>query len=117
MSSPPDDIDHVDRHALERCIAIARRDPLMVERIEAADDWMDAAQLSAYHCQTVSLHLRPWEEPPAVAHETGVDRDPNAQALLRRMLAAGLSRYEPDPLAARAQQNISQRRRCVRAPS
>jgi hypothetical protein len=95
-----DDLDDIDRDALERCVEIAKRDPIMLERIEAADDWIEGAKAAAYSCQCDSLRLRPWQEPPVVASESGIDRDPNAQALLRRMLAAGLSRYEPDPLAA-----------------
>lgn len=47
--------------------------------------------------------VRPWQEPPCVADENDPDeRDPQAQWLLRRMLKAGLSRYEPDPRTALA---------------
>jgi hypothetical protein len=47
--------------------------------------------------------VRPWQEPPCVADENDPDeRDPQAQWLLRRMLKAGLSRYEPDPRTAPA---------------
>ena len=43
-------------------------------------------------------------QPPCDADEDGDDGEINADGvkLLRKMLAAGLTRYEPDPLAALA---------------
>ena len=50
--------------------------------------------------QSDTLKLRPWQLPPCTAKQDDPnERDKEAQAL-RKMLAAGLSRYEPDPLAA-----------------
>jgi hypothetical protein len=55
----------------------------------------------AEDCQIHALHLKPWEEPPCAADEDGPDeRDKEAQRLLRQMLAFGVSRWHPDPLAA-----------------
>ena len=42
-------------------------------------------------------------EPPCVVSEDGPERDQAAQKLVRRMLVVGVSRYDPDPLAALAQ--------------
>ncbi|MGB9018602.1 MAG: hypothetical protein WCC77_13250 [Pseudolabrys sp.] len=56
---------------------------------------------AAYHCQHAALNLKTWQEPPCVEDEDDPDpRDPGAQKLLREMLQANISRYEPDPLAA-----------------
>ena len=56
---------------------------------------------AAYRAQRKNLGLKPWQEPPCVADPDDPDeRDKAAQALLRRMLAAGISRWEHDPLRA-----------------
>ena len=49
-----------------------------------------------------ALKLYPWQQPPCDADEDGDDGEINGDGvkLLRKMLAAGLTRYEPDPLAA-----------------
>jgi hypothetical protein len=45
--------------------------------------------------------LTPWEEPPCWADEDDPHpADRVAQTLLKKMLAKGISRYNPDPLAA-----------------
>ena len=59
--------------------------------------WQWAAMVAAYDCQCRALRAKPWEEPPCGAQPT--DRN-QAGRLLRRMLARGVSRYHPDPLAA-----------------
>jgi hypothetical protein len=55
----------------------------------------------AYGAQIDALHLEPWQDPPCVIDLDDVDEN-NEQgaALLRRMLAAGVSRYDPDPMRA-----------------
>jgi hypothetical protein len=93
----------IDTQALKRCVEIASREPgyaahlkdLLKERA-----WIEVAVTACYHVQSHALRLRPWQEPPCVVSEDGPERDSVAQALLRKMLAAGVSRYEPDPLAA-----------------
>jgi hypothetical protein len=96
-----EDIDH---DALTRCLDVAMRDPLCRTQFadkQRANGWEEAAQAAAYHCQIEALNLKPRQEPPCVADEDDPDeRDKQAQALLRRLLAAGLSRYEPNPLKA-----------------
>jgi hypothetical protein len=94
----------IDRAALERCIEIVRRDPREAKRIDdrlaEGSDWANVATGCAFHCQMESLSLMPWMSPPMVADVGGSNVDPHAVALLRRLLDAGLSRYEADPVAA-----------------
>jgi hypothetical protein len=56
---------------------------------------------AAYRAQISALNLKPWEEPPCVVDENDPnERAKDAQKLLRRMLALGISRWHHDPLAA-----------------
>lgn len=94
---PTDDIDEIDREALERCLAIACEDePYRLERLKS-DPWLEVAEAAAYHCQYESMNLRPWDFPPCWSD---VDGTGPAGDIVRRLKAAGLSRFEPDPLAA-----------------
>jgi hypothetical protein len=102
----------LDREALERAIAIERaRDKASRQQIDEklkTEPWLKVAVFCAQHCQEISLHLKPWEcWPPCVVSVDDVDEPglehrgiTKSAALLRRMLAAGRSRYEPDPLLA-----------------
>jgi hypothetical protein len=94
-------IKPLDRDALERCLALAREsDPLRAEQIDdklRSEPWFEVADFACYVVQRRSLHLKPWEMPPSSAEP---NEDSPEGELLRRMLAAGLSRYEPDPIAA-----------------
>jgi hypothetical protein len=97
------DLDELDRNALQRCMDIAMRDPdraeQLKEKLDAGESWADVAFTAAYGIQIRNLHLRPWQAPPCVADENDPkERDRQAQKLLRRMLAAGISRFEPEPL-------------------
>jgi hypothetical protein len=69
------------------------------------------ASVTVSSCRTWTFRCRDarWErngrssdlEPPCIADEDDPnERDKDAQRLLRKMLAAGISRYDPDPLAA-----------------
>jgi hypothetical protein len=81
-------------------MAIAREDPLRAEQLDdklRSEPWAEVAEFAAHVCQCRTLHLKPWELPPSSFDAR--DDDPGAE-LLRRLLAAGLSRYEPDPIAA-----------------
>jgi hypothetical protein len=103
----------VDRDALERAIAICRmkKSPAAREQLEdmlKIRPWFDAATFAAYSCQCDALHLKPWQSPPCwvddlvgdiQSGDDGVLGQHAAARLLRRMLDAGISRYEPDPLA------------------
>jgi hypothetical protein len=102
-----------DYDALTRAIETCRRkDPATREQIEhklATELWRGAAEFAAYSCQCDALHLQPWQSPPVwiddlvadiQAGNDGVGGQYAAAVLLRRLLDAGLSRYEPDPIAA-----------------
>jgi hypothetical protein len=88
-----------DKEALERCVALAlagdEARALQIREMLQSEPWEDVAAFAAYGIQMRSLRLRPWESPPCWASE---DESGPAGALLRKMLKAGLSRYEPDPL-------------------
>ena len=85
--------------ALARALDIARKDPKEAawidRRLARGEDWFDVATSAAFHCQMASLNLLPWQSPPCFAHIERPRRDEQAIKLLHRMLAAGLSRYEP----------------------
>jgi len=106
----------IDRDALARCIETMRNsaNPADREQIEdklKAEPWIEAAELAAYSWQFDALRLKPWQSPPCwvdprdikatlSAGDHGVGRHYATAKLLQRLLAAGLSRYEPDPIAA-----------------
>jgi hypothetical protein len=101
----------LDRRALERAIEIDReRSAACRAQIDdklRSEPWLEVAQFAAHRCQEIALHLAPWECWPPAAVAVDVDEPGFAHrgisqsaALLKRMLKAGLSRYEPDPLAA-----------------
>lgn len=56
-------------------------------------------------CQYYALGLKPWQTPPCRLGPDAEQRpaDKRGRLLLQRLLAAGLSRYEPDPLRALAE--------------
>jgi hypothetical protein len=66
----------------------------------------EVGRFAAYHCQCRILRLKPWETAPCDAgphlHPDATDTHGYGAAaeLLERMLAAGLSRWEPDPIGA-----------------
>jgi len=106
-----------DQDALTRALAFCRAesdarahqlDAMLVER-----PWRDVARFASYCSQTASLRLDPWETPPcwisnidaalkAADDARGIR---GAARLLQKMLALGLSRFEPNPLLALRQQN------------
>lgn len=88
-------MNKADKIALEACIKIAG------VRREKGVTWTDAAIQAAYGVQSKALNLNPWELPPCMVSEDEPEASQQeAQALLRRMLAAGVSRYAPEPLLA-----------------
>lgn len=113
-------VKKTDRAALELAMQRAARDPEMAEFLKCKLDgermadgagwaipparWEDAAQSAAYSCQIAALKLKPWETPPCFADEDGADP---GDVLLRKMLAAKISRWHPDPLAALAERAAS----------
>ena len=96
-----------DRAALELALqqTLAEKDQSRVEQVRSMledRDRLDVMQFCSFHRQIEALKLRPWELPPCLGDYDGSPggRDEQAWALLKRMRKAGLSRWDPDPLAA-----------------
>ena len=103
----------IDRDAFERAIAMARaKGPAQQRQIDeklATDPWAKVGEFAAYGCQMDSLHLKLWQPPPCwintpqavlAVGDDGIMGNYAAARLLQKMLAADLSKYEPDPLNA-----------------
>jgi hypothetical protein len=97
-----------DRDALALAVSRQRARKGRVEQIEnlLVEDPEHAATFAAYSCQCAALDLKPWERPPCHADERDSDE---AARLLRQMLALGISRYHPDPLAAIAAVKVKEK--------
>jgi hypothetical protein len=105
-------LSKVDREALQRAIEMVRAEgPNEMRWIDdhlRTNGFFEAGRLASYHCQYRALQLKPWQFPPiwiddvsATLKEPPDSKDRHRAAkLLQRLLAAGLSRYEPDPLTA-----------------
>ena len=108
-------LSKTDREAMERAIALVRAESRQeherVDEMVAKEGWERAARYCCYARQDIALHLKPWMTPPcwlrtdadvaaALAQPYGVDGKRAAGELVQRLLANGLSRYEPDPLRA-----------------
>jgi hypothetical protein len=105
-------LSKVDREALQHAIEMVRAEgPNETRWIDdhlRTNGFFEAGHLASYHRQYRALQLKPWEFPPiwiddvrATLKEPPDFKDRHRAAkLLRRLLAAGLSRYEPDPLTA-----------------
>lgn len=105
----------LDREAVTRAIAMLRLEsPGRSQQIDdklASEPWESVARWCAYCCQCDTLHLKIYQSPPCwtdpseigailAKGDDGIHGHYGAAKLLQRMLAAGLSRYEPDPVAA-----------------
>src|SRR5262245_26741294 len=113
-ATPPESLSDLDRQALDLAITIDReRNKACREQIDdklRTESWLGVAKFAAQRCQEIALHLQPWEcWPPCAVSVEEVDAPgyehrgiSQSAALLRRMLAAGLSKYEPDPIKALA---------------
>jgi hypothetical protein len=100
-----------DIDALQRCMEIARQDRLRAGQLDdklSDEPWSAVARFASRVVQGRALKLKPWQEPPCCVSPEGPERDHAAQRLLRKMLAAGVSRYDPDPVAAIARAGASQ---------
>ena len=101
--APDDAPDPVDREALQRAMAFAcldpqRRDQLLAMALE--QPWQEVATFAAYCAQIASMHLHPWQDPPCLG--IGTDPQPEAEKWADRLIMAGLSIYEPNPVEALA---------------
>jgi hypothetical protein len=101
----------IDRNALERALVACRAESAarakQIDSKLASESWEDVAEFAAYCAQGRALDLMPWQSPPCHANLRALSEpfgDPRAAResaeLLRRLLDAGLSRFEPDPLGA-----------------
>jgi hypothetical protein len=105
----------IDREAFKLAIEqLIRAEPDRTEQIDEKlkeGGLWEAGTFAAYCRQCDVLHLMPWQDPPChidldEEHDEGdAARDQisgyeQAAKLLREMLALGVSRWHPDPLAA-----------------
>jgi hypothetical protein len=106
-------LSSVDREALTRALEIARAespaDREALDQLEKAEGWLVAAQQGVYDCQRSLTAPRLWQPLPMDINPAEVAsiiaRGPDnlggeyaAARLLKKMLRAGLSRFEPEPL-------------------
>jgi hypothetical protein len=123
-------LNRIDREALERAYAMdPDRNPASDEPIDRRLDperWFLAAHSAAYACQCAALRPKPWQPVPASEYVSVTDDDSDygpvmgraaAAELLRRLLAAGLSRYEPDPVNALARVEAERARHAIDQPA
>ena len=110
----PDDLDPVDKAALELAMQMARQEDGRGEQLDAmlkgGEPWFTIAQFAAYCCQTTNLNLTPWETPPCWVDGDDPDNTPRgpkeldgrvkAAKLCRQMRKLGISEWHHDPLAA-----------------
>jgi hypothetical protein len=111
-------LTEADVEALARAIDLAQQES-RAQRQQIDDmirerGWERAARFAAYCCQDRALRLKPWMTPPcwlrsdAAVKAAQAAPSPDlggrraAGQLVERLLAVGLSRYEPDPEAALA---------------
>jgi hypothetical protein len=102
----------VDRDAMRRAIKMQRERSAQrreqIDRKLATDGFEEAGYFAAYSQQRHNLELRPWQPVPCWAgDEKPVDDMPSAGKvaaweLRRRLIAAGLSAFEPNPSVALA---------------
>lgn len=107
------DFNQTDNDALERAVKLALADPDRAEQVRTMlrqDTWYEVAQFCASIRQEAALQLRLWETPPCDIDPEMVDaiiaKGPldnpafGGAKLLKRLLSAGCSAFEPDPLNA-----------------
>ena len=110
-------LTEVDLDALHRAIAWGRRYQLREPGIavlpqpfppENTHVWIEAASRLAAMAQSVTLGLAPWQCEPAITHDDGIidddcyGRRSNEVGFRRKMIALGISIFEPDPPRALA---------------
>jgi hypothetical protein len=111
MPKKSEDLAPVDIEALERAISLARRESSelrqQIDGLLERDGWFAAASLACYHFQRGLIRPRLWQRTPAdldvcdvekiiAAGDDGLAGDYRCAKLVRKMLAAGLSKFEPD---------------------
>jgi hypothetical protein len=95
-----------DLAALRACIAVVERDPTRREQIRNMRPKLERALFACNVAQSEALNLKPWEVCPAESdpdpsdNASYAEQKRRARQLADRLRAAGLSIYEPDPIAA-----------------
>jgi hypothetical protein len=102
-----DDLDALDRNALQRCIPAARAVAPIYDRaintmLARGQSWEEVAGYACHVAQTASLDVKPWQQVPALIHSESALRQPFGLATAEResaeiklkLLALGLSRFE-----------------------
>jgi hypothetical protein len=90
------------RRAIEQCRAHGIAESEYIDReLASGESFEEVGKSAAYGCQCRNLRLKPWQAPPMFgdAHP-GHEGHADAEVLLQKLLDAGLSRYEPDPIRA-----------------
>ena len=112
-------LTRIDRAALAAAIEVARSedagrrqqiDNMLADAADRPGGWEDVARFASSCAQARSLQAQPWQTLPQYASLDSL-RDPygdpsgarEAAELLKKMLALGISKYEPNPLAAIAE--------------
>jgi hypothetical protein len=115
-------LSRIDREALTHALEIVRNRPekedpgrrAQVDRLLQEQGWFTAADFCCYCCQSELIRPRLWQPIPAdidpadletilARGDDGLGGEYAAARVLKRMLRAGLSRYEPEPLKALAE--------------
>jgi hypothetical protein len=96
----------IDRAALELALqqTLAEKDQDRVEQVRSMLEGrtrLEVSQFCSFHRQIEALKLAPWDLPPCCVSADNDDPE-NAPAvqLLRRMRKAGVSKWDPSPIAA-----------------
>ena len=103
----------IDQDALTRGLAACGREsPARSRQLDTmladpSSSWERVARFAGYSAQIDSLGLMPWQNPPCRASLDDLNRpfgDPSGRResaeVLQRLSRNGLSKFEPDPLAA-----------------
>jgi hypothetical protein len=90
----------IDKAALELALntVLEGKEPGRADQVRTMlreDGWEYAAKFCSSLLQRQRLQLKPWDRPPC---RSEADDDSEAGRLLAQMLAAGMSRFEPDPI-------------------
>jgi hypothetical protein len=110
----PAGLSDVDVEAMTRAIELTRQESPgrrdQIDHFLKTRPWRNVATFCAYCCQDNELQLKPWEvvpcwieDPDLVLQEVrsaDLGQRRRAARLLKHLLAAGLSKFEPTPLAA-----------------
>jgi hypothetical protein len=106
-------MNDLDHDAFKRAIELMQAEPAgshgreLIEALLAKQQsFEETGETACYYCQCKALRLQPWQSPPMYAaprtdgHDDGSQGWKAAEMLAYRLRAAGLSKFEPDPLGA-----------------